>query len=918
MSALMPDMTSGGEGGRREETIPGISRLRAQAGLGRRWAGAWLGLVLAAAGAGLRSEAATFVVSNTLNSGVGSLREAMLNANSSNGLDKIIFRIPGKATHTILPHSALPAVTDPVVIDGTTQPGFAGSPLIELDGASAGGGNGLHLLSSNCVVCGLVINRFAGGGVRIEGLGNHWIRGNFIGLDVSGTLSRANGGEGIYVYSSQGNVIGGTNAADRNVISASSDCGVYLYSAPSNAVLGNFIGTTANGRTRLGNANNGVLVLNSSGNLIGGATPGATNILAGNGGSGVLLQGPGANGNVVQGNYIGTDVTGSMSLSNAGDGISIVEAASNLIGGTGARAGNVILANSHAGILVDGAGATNNVVQGNSIGARPSGRQALGNSYAGITIENANANLIGGTVPGAANLILGNQQDGIFITNGVGNLVQGNRIGVDGTGAGTLGNAYSGVTISGGLSNAVGGTLTGAGNVISGNRGHGVALISGTTANLVQGNWIGTDAGGQTSLTNGMAGVYIQSPGNTIGGALTGARNVISGNGLDGLQLDGATATGNVVAGNLIGTDSSGTAPLPNGLAAPYGASGLFLSDAPGNRIGGATPGAGNLISANSYTGISIVGSGSSGTLIQGNKIGTDLTGTARLGNFYDGIYIESASTNVIGGAAPGAGNLISGNGASYANGDGIYMTNSCWNVIQGNWIGTKSDGVANLCNIFHGVECEAGANYNLIGGDANAGNRIAYAHGDFAGVRIRDGAACDSILGNAIFANGALGINLGQYGVWANLPCDAGVGAGAANLGQNYPVLSNAVAGPNGTGVSGTLNTRPNGLCRVQFFAEPMPDLIIGQDHGEGQVYLGEKTVSTGADCNGSFLAFLTNPVPAVSVITATATDAQGNTSEFSLAVPVQAVPALSMTSFLWRGRRASGPAVGPALLDQ
>jgi len=874
----MPNVTTNEKRARR--ALASLARARTFARFGGGWGGLGLWLLCLAVHPARQSTAATLVVSNTLDSGNGSLRQALLNANATAGPDTISFRIPGVGAHTIRLLSALPAVSDPVVIDGTTQPGFAGYPLIELNGASAGNSIGLRLISSNSVVRGLAINRFAGGGLRVEGPGGNSLQGSFVGMDVTGTASRPNGQQGVLISSSWGNVIGGTNAADRNVISASSDAGIYLYNGGSNVVLGNFIGTTAAGRTRLGNGNNGVAIYDSRNNVIGGATPGAWNIISGNTGSGVYLLGAGSTGNLVQGNYLGTDVTGSLALGNADNGVTLSDAATNVIGGTSAGAGNLISGNGKAGIFLSGAGATNNLVQGNRIGTQATGRQALGNSYAGITILEAGGNLIGGTVAGAGNLISGNKQGGIFITNSVGNVVQGNRIGVDGTGTGALSNVLDGITIASGNSNVIGGTVTGAGNVISGNGGHGVYLLVGSTGTQVQGNYIGTDVSGRAAVGNGLCGLRLDSGGNKVGGTVSGARNVISGNGLDGIWLVGAAAVRNRVAGNFIGLDASGTNGLGNGRA------GVGVSEAPGNTIGGAEAGAGNVISANHDAGIYVIGRGASHNLIWGNKLGTDPTGMAGMGNVYEGVYIQDAATNTIGGPTPGAGNLISANHTL-----GIQLTNAAWNVIQGNWIGTKSDGVSGLGNVFHGVDCWA-ANNNLIGGAGGAGNRIAYAQSIYAGVRIRDGSANNAILGNSIFANGALGIDLGPFGVNPIVPCDAGT-AGKANLSQNYPVLIQAVTGLQGTGVRGTLNSRPNSVFLLQFFANPLCD---PSGSGEGQLYLGDQTVATGADCNAGFVAFLTNPAPAGWAITATATDAANNTSEFSACVPALPVPRLTV----------------------
>jgi len=835
---------------------------------------AFAGALLLVAGARLEVRAATLTVVNTNASGSGSLRRAILDANATNGLDTIVFQIPGTAVHTITLLSVLPPITDPVVIDGTTQAGYTNHPVIELNGASAGKNAGLRLLAGNSTVRGLAINRCDGDGIYIGGGGTNVIQGNFIGTDTTGTLALSNSGQGIWVISSTGNWIGGTNAGDGNLISSGNGTGVYLQSAGGNVVLGNLIGTTVAGNASLGNGNNGITIWNAAGNIIGGLVPSARNIISGNHASGIYLQG--ATGNSVLGNYIGADGSGGLAVSNVADGITLDGSAGNTIGGTNAGAANLISGNGKAGIFLQN-NAVSNVIQGNCIGTDATGRAALGNTFAGVTISGASSNLIGGGVPAARNVISGNRQDGVFIkTNSSGNCVAGNFIGVDAAGTNALGNGYDGITIDSAAFN-----LVGTGNVISGNNYYGVWITNAAaTGNVVQGNFVGTDVSGLAGIGNKLSGLRIESPGNTVGGPAVAARNVISGNGEDGVFIVGSLAAANVVQGSFIGTDVTGTKALKNIRA------GVGISGAPGNTVGGAVTGAGNVISANGDAGIYLIGSGATGNQIQGNKLGTDVTGTLALGNAYEGIYCERAPTNTIGGTAPGTGNLISANQTR-----GVWLTNAPWNVLQGNLIGTKSDGVSALGNVFHNVECEAGANNNTVGGTAGAGNRIAFAQSVYAGVRIRNGSTNNAILGNAIFSNGALGIDLGTVGVTANDLCDTDAGA---NLLQNFPVLAQAVSG-NGTGVRGTLNSRPGGSYRLQFFANPACD---PSGNGEGQTYLGEGTVTTGPACTNSFVITLATVVPAGYVITATATDAANNTSEFSACVPVDSVPGLAMAS--------------------
>jgi hypothetical protein len=838
----------------------------------------------------LGATAATLTVFNANDSGAGSLRQAILDAYTNNGLDTIVFQIPGGGVHTIALLSALPVIAYPVVIDGTSQPGYAGTPLIELNGGSLANVDGFRLPAGNSTIRGLAINRFGGAGIHLQlPGGTNFIQGNFIGTDTTGTLNLGNGQSstqsgGVWVEGSQGNWIGGTDPTNRNLISGNGGAGVYLQNCTGNAVQGNLIGVSVAGTAALGNSNNGISLYNAASNVIGGTLAAARNVISGNTSSGVYLYGAVATGNRVQGNYIGTDSNGSIAISNAGDGITVQNAPGNTIGGALTGAGNLIAGNSQGGVTLNGAGAFANLVQGNYVGTDVSGRLALGNAFSGITISGGSSNLIGGTEAAARNVLSGNKLSGIYLTaSSVGNRVQGNLIGVDATGAKALGNAINGISIDGASSNIIGGATLGTRNIISGNTNYGIEIFGAAAqGNLIQGNYVGSDVTGQSALGNLLSGMHVQSPANAIGGVQSGSGNLISGNGEDGVFLDGGSAANNLVQGNFIGTAAGGTSSLGNGRA------GVGVSGAPGNTIGGTAVGAGNLISGNgnpdTQGGIFFIGTGAAGNFIQGNKIGTDVTGTLALGNAHEGIYLESAPSNTIGGIIAGAGNLISAN-----NTWGILLTNASWNVIQGNLVGTKIDGVTGLGNMFHAVEC-TNASDNLIGGTSpGAGNRLAFSQGLYSGARIRGGSTNDAILGNAIFSNGRLGIDLGTYGVNANIPCNT---SGGDNMLQNYPLLSQAVSG-NGTGIRGTLNSRPNATFLLQFFANPACN---AQGYGDGQFYLGQTTVMTSNNCNVSFIANLPGSTSPGYAVTATATDSANNTSEFSACVPVTSVPTLTV----------------------
>jgi CSLREA domain-containing protein len=347
----------------------------------------------------------TFTVTNADDPGNGicdnlcTLREAIDAANGTLGTDIIEFNIAGGGAQTISPVSALPTITDPVMIDATTQPGFAGSPLIELDGSIAGAVNGLTLTAGGSTIRGFVINRFSGQGIQITGINatGNLVEGNFIGTDITGTQDLGNTGIGIDIAGGAGgNIIGGTNTAARNIISGNDSFGVFILdpSATSNLVQGNFIGTDVTGTQSLGNSSVGVGLEFTSGQIIGGILPGEGNLISGNGGNGIFLNDT-ANGNFVEGNLIGTDVTGALSLGNGGDGVNISGSINNTIGGTVTGAGNTIAFNSGNGVNVFFG--TGNTIWGNLIFSNTNLGIDLGNN--GVT-----ANDTGDPDTGANNL----------------------------------------------------------------------------------------------------------------------------------------------------------------------------------------------------------------------------------------------------------------------------------------------------------------------------------------------------------------------------------------------------------------------------------------------------------------------------------------------------------------------------------
>lgn len=265
-----------------------------------------------------RTVPAAFTVSTTADSGAGSLRQAILDANATAGADSISFSI-GSGAQTIAPASALPTITEAVTIDATTQPGWTSAPIIELRGDSAGAGvSGFTITSASSTIRGFVINRFTADGVTISGAGatGNVLAGNYIGTNATGTAAQGNTGSGVRIGGgASGNTVGGTIAGAGNVIDGSTHSGVAIYDSDGNTVAGNTIGLNTGGTAALPNLY-GVLISNGSNNTVGGTTPGARNVISGNTNEGVIIAEPAATGNAVQGNYIGTDPTGTAALGN--------------------------------------------------------------------------------------------------------------------------------------------------------------------------------------------------------------------------------------------------------------------------------------------------------------------------------------------------------------------------------------------------------------------------------------------------------------------------------------------------------------------------------------------------------------------------------------------------------------------------
>lgn len=913
------------------------------------------------------------VVTNTADVGLGSLRAAIYYANDHPGTT-ISFNIPtndpgySNGFYTIYTSGELPPlVANGTVIDATTQPGYVNHPVIAIDGSQLIQQvtytydffvSGLHIYAANCTVNGLAINNFPFVGINVEyalAVSNH-IEGCYIGIAPNGTNAAGNSYQGISIDTGASHTtIGGTNASQRNVISGNTQYGILIIgtngeygssvigsNVNNNTIIGNYIGLNAAGNSAVGNILSGIGIWGgSSSNIIGGTIAGSRNVISGNTQYGVFVGDSNTVGTVFQGDYVGTDATGSVGIQNGYGGIGIFNGANHVtVGGTNAGAGNVLSGNGNAGLWLAGFGVTNNVVQGNYIGLNAAGTGAVSNTVAGVyVVGGSSSNLIGGTAAGAGNVLSGNFTYGLYLSDPgtMSNLVQGNFIGTGPQGTNAIPNGYIGVRIwSNAVYNTIGGTTTTARNIISGNANTGLEMEDfGTSFNVIQGNYIGVARDGITALPNAQLGVYLLAgpQSNTIGGTINGAGNLISGNGGNGIQLFGAGVSFNLIQGNYIGVASNGTSALPNA------GIGIYVAGASSNTIGGTIAGAGNLISANVGDGVQIYDA--SYHLVQGNLVGTDKTGLHALGNGgsavsafggatfntiggnsaaarnvlsgstnYDGVYLAAASNNVVQGnyigtdvsgliaLANGAfgygltlfggcqGNEIAGNVIAASVNQGIFIADpgTTGNLIQGNDIGIGSDGATALGNGQQGIYIDNGASGNVIGlGLTGSGSGNIIAHNTYEGIILYNtNTTGNTIRGNDIFSNGDLGINLVGgteigYGVTAN---HVGGAVPGPNDLQNYPVITAASATTNLTAISGTLNSTANRSFLIDVYRNASPD---PSGNGEGQIYVGSTTLTTAGNGNGSF-TLVANSSYIGQYFSVTATDATtGDTSEFS-----------------------------------
>ncbi len=400
-----------------------------------------------------------------------------------------------------------------------------------------------------------------------------------------------------------------------------------------------------------------------------------------------------------------------------------------------------------------------------------------------------------------------------------------------------------------------------------------IVLMSGGD-NAVAGNYLGLAPSGSASAPNQQGITLVGSSGNTVGAGTAGSGNVISGNNGDGILIEpgaGTDSTSNLMTGNRIGTSPDGLHAIANAGA------GIAVAGANGNEIGGPGQAFGNVLSGNLGPAIRVTG-GATGTSIQGNFIGVAVDGKTPLGNQGDGIQLDDAPGTTIGGGEFGQGNVIGAN-----QGNGIETSGDTAGLsVQGNHIGTDVSGLLDLGNQQDGI-CLASSS-NSIGSTTGGGTNVIEFNGTGrvgAGVQLVGAADENSILSNSIYANAGLGINFGSGPTPNHAPGSAG-----PNDYQNYPVLSIARNDGTATIIQGTLFESPDTSYLIQFFASPQPD---PSGYGQGKMLIGATTAQTDDKGNATFTESLSAAASAGQYVSATATDPDGNTSEFAEDIQVQ-----------------------------
>ena len=866
------------------------------------------------------SFAATFSVVVTNENGAGTLRQAILDANASPGPDIISFNIASGGL-SIFPTNSLPTVTEELAIDGSTQPGFAGSPVIELNGiSSTNGTEGLRLAAGPVTLRSLLINRFKADGIRIIGGDGHIVEGCVIGLDAAGA-DQGNTLNGISVTNSTNVRIGGPTSAQANTISGNNQNGVVVNGSSSSnlLVVGNRIGLNASGTTARGNSVNGVFVNGTPFVSVGGPLASERNVISGNSQQGIRIEGTNAFSNLVRGNVIGLNVAATTAVANSGAGVYLLNAPSNTVGGALGGEGNLVSGNTGSGVQIEGASARGNVVLGNVVGLDGAGIIARGNGGNGVRLlTSASFNRIGGTAAGEGNTLWFNAGDGVLVEGGTNNPVRGNStfgntglghdIGANGvtvndaldadTGANqlqnfpvltTATNFSSTLFVTGTINGRTGvlhsidfysspardPTTNGEGQVYLGSTdvttdASGNASFAVTLPRQAAGRFLSataTDTNGNTSEFSLVIPIASSLPAQTF--TVTSTANSGPGS-LRQALLDAnlaVTGTNNLIAFAIAGAGPHTLLPtsaLPalfepvviDGFTQPGSAPN---TSALGNnavwkvQLVGTNAGAGvdglRMEGSNSVVrGLVIAGFTGDGVEIVTNQfnrvegclLGLDVDGQLR-GNSFHGVNINQAANTYIGGATPAARNVISGNSQHGILLSGVGVSNS---VVAGNLIGTGVSGTGDFGNGSDGIQIN-GSSLNTIGGTSPASaNTISGNNSD--GIELTGASTTlNTVAGNRIgldSLDGPLGNNSTGIRISSNartnqigLPITGGGntisfnGAGGVEIsaGTNNAIRANSISANGGLGI----DLGANGAVQINDTLDPDTGANSGQN---------------------------------------------------------------------------------------
>ncbi len=850
---------------------------------GTAWAGVLLLLCFRS------SLAATFTVTTNADSGAGSLRQAIIDANAASDPDEIIFNLGG-GTHTIQPLSPLPAIIHPVTIDGYFGTGASANTLaegndavlvIELDGSSAGtGASGLTIQSGETTVRGLAINRFDEAGIRIDTWGLNHIEGNFIGTDIGGS-SNAPNKTGIHIVDSPENEIGGTTPQERNVISGNMRQGILVETNSSATMIrGNHIGTDKSGSSPLDNGY-GIRLKDAVNILIGGSSTLSRNVISGNKLAGVASS----NSDDVQvlANYIGVAADSSSELGNT-FGVFIQAGSGGLVGDGSAGAANIIAYNRKGGVIVqdspvDGP-ATGHSIRRNSIYRNPNGL-GIDLDYDGVTANDA---------PPDADIGANRRQN-------FPDLIAAERVG--GPGVHVLGQLDSQPNTTF--------TIELFGNSERDPSGHGEGETYLGSFNLI------TDGGGHADFDqtlSGDPGLWVTATATHMGTkdtsefsgivAVTGETYVVTDPGDGGVgtlryAIDGANSSAETDVVHRIEFNLAGSPPHAIDLATPLPQlNGRIWID--GFTQPGAVPGIPPIViestpgisapplqligNHNTLRGLTIRGDSSGsgigamgdGSFVDECWIGVNDSGTSASGTLYDGIDFIGVRGGSIRRSIIGGGPY-----------DGVFIQN-CRDIdISENSIGVGSGGE----NIGAG-----GAGTSMFDTSDTMFCHNESANNGYEGVNVGGASAHVEISRNSLHDNGWLGIDVvnGGFGVGPGLSDFQDADTGVNGL-QNVPVIQGAGTTADSIQIVGTFNSVPERRFTLEFFDNLAAD---PSGYGEGRLFIGDIEVETDANGDAGFNSIFPH-VPLGGPITGTATDWAGNSSEFGLAINPFERPAIT-----------------------